>query len=126
MSVAYVDSSVLVALAVGEPTRPVLERRMREFSALLSSNLLEAELRSALSRERLTLDRALLADVEWVLPDRPLTPEFAAVLAVGHLRGADLWHVAAALFIADELGSLTFLTLDQRQRAVAETLGFAT
>ena len=126
MSVAYVDSSVLVALAVGEPTRPMLERRMEEFSTLLSSNLLEAELRSSLSRERRTLDRALLAGIEWVLPDRPLTPEFVAVLAAGYLRGADLWHVASALFIADEPGSLTFLTLDQRQQAVAEALGFAT
>ena len=126
MSVAYVDSSVLVALAVGEPTRPMLARRMGEFSTLLSSNLLEAELRSALSRERRTLDRALLAGIEWVLPDRPLTSEFEAVLAAGHLRGADLWHVATALLIAEDLGSLTFLTLDQRQRAVAEALGFAT
>lgn len=99
---------------------------MGEFSTLLSSNLLEAELRSALSRERLTLDRTLLSGVEWVLPDRPLTPEYVAVLAAGHLRGADLWHIAAAIFVADELGSLTFLTLDQRQRAVAEALGFET
>ncbi len=126
MSVAYVDSSVLVALAVGEPTRPRLERRLGEFSTLLSSNLLEAELRSALSRERRTLDRALFAGIEWVLPDRPLTSEFEAVLAAGYLRGADLWHVAAALFATHEPGSTAFLTLDRRQRAVAEALGFAT
>ena len=126
MSVAYVDSSVLVALAVGEPTRPMLERRMAEFSTLLSSNLLEAELRSSLSRERRTLDRALLAGIEWVLPDRPLTSEFEAVLAAGQLRGADLWHVATALLIAEELGSIAFLTLDRRQRTVAEALGFQT
>ena len=126
MSVAYVDSSVLVAVAFGEPTRPMLERRMAGFSTLVSSNLLEAEVRSALDREGRALNRRLLADVRWVLPDRPLTPEFEAVLAAGYLRGADLWHVATALFIVDEPGSLTFLTLDGRQREVAEALGFAT
>ena len=44
----------------------------------------------------------------------------------GYLRGADLWHVAAALFVAHEPGSIAFLTLDRRQRAVADTLGFPT
>ena len=103
-----------------------MARRLETFTTLLSSNVLEAELRAACHREELDFEPEFLADIEWVLPDRPLTPEFAAVLAAGYLRGADLWHVAAALFIADELGSPTFLTLDQRQRAVAEALGFAT
>lgn len=126
MSVAYVDSSALIAVAFNEPTRQAMARRLEAFSMLLSSNLLEAELRAACHRERQDFDPELVDQIEWVLPGRPLTAELAAVMGAGYLRGADLWHVACALVVAEELGSLTFLTLDQRQRAVAEALGFAT
>ena len=47
-----------------------------------------------------------------------------AVLASGYLRGADLWHVAAALYSFPDPRTATFLTLDNRQREVAEALGF--
>ena len=40
------------------------------------------------------------------------------------LRGADLWHVATALYIFDEPSEVTFLTLDRRQGEVAGALGF--
>ena len=50
MTVAYVDTSALVAIAFGEPGGAALGRRLGTFSVLLSSNLLEAELRAAYSR----------------------------------------------------------------------------
>ena len=40
------------------------------------------------------------------------------------IRGADLWHVASALYAAPRPESLSFATLDLRQGAVAEALGF--
>ncbi len=126
MSVAYVDSSALIAIAFNEPTGQAMARRLEAFSTLLSSNLLEAELRAACQREEQDFDPEVVAGIEWVLPRRPLTAELAAVLAAGHLRGADLWHVATALFVTHEPGSTAFLTLDRRQRAVAEALGFPT
>ena len=91
----------------------------------LASNLLEAELRSALAREGVE-DRAedLLSLVRWVLPNRPLSGEFDRVLSAGYLRGADLWHVATALFLVPDGRGFTFLTLDDRQRDVAGRLGF--
>ena len=62
--------------------------------------------------------------LRWILPERPLTSELTTVLAAGYLRGADLWHVATALYVAQELGDIAFVTLDTRQRVVAEALGF--
>jgi len=46
------------------------------------------------------------------------------VLPEGHVRGADCWHLAAALDLAEDPGAITFLTLDERQAAVARSLGF--
>jgi hypothetical protein len=61
----------------------------------------------------------------WLHPQRPLTAEFRRILAVGHLRGADLWHLACALWTAPDARELAFVTLDKRQRDVARKLGFA-
>jgi hypothetical protein len=59
-----------------------------------------------------------------VFPDRSLGPEFDAVLSAGYLRGADLWHVACALYVTRTPGDIWFITLDERQRVVAADLGF--
>ena len=45
-------------------------------------------------------------------------------LRIGYLRGADLWHIATALYMFDEPSDITFLTLDRRQGDVAAALGF--
>lgn len=124
MSVAYVDTSALVAIALAEPTGPAVTSQLGKFTTRLASNLLEAELRAALAREQLGFEPRLVADIRWVLPDRPLTHELATVLQAGYLRGADLWHVAAALYVARQLGQIAFVTLDERQRSVAAALGF--
>lgn len=126
VSVAYVDTSTLAALALDEAAAGNLSRRLVEYNRLLSSNLLEAELRSVFAREAWRFDERTLAGIDWIFPDRPLTQEFAAVLAKGYLRGADLWHVAAALYVSPQPGDIAFITLDQRQGAVAAALGFTT
>ena len=72
MSVAYVDTSTLVAIAFEEPGASQAGERLEGFSRLLSSNLLEAELRAAFARERLGFDAAVLSGIEWILPDRPV------------------------------------------------------
>lgn len=124
MKLAYVDTSCLVAVAFGERGGTALARRLRAFDALVSSNLLEAELRSAFLREAVEADSAFLEAVSWVVPDRPLTAEIATVLAAGYVRGADCWHLASALYLAEDPGAISFLTLDKRQRTVARALGF--
>ncbi|OGT99001.1 MAG: hypothetical protein A2085_02555 [Gemmatimonadetes bacterium GWC2_71_10] len=117
---------MVVALALGERGAARLSQRVRSFDQLLAANLLEAEVRAALAREGVPADAAVLDPVSWVLPDRPLTPEIERVLSAGQLRGADLWHVACALFATPEPADLPFLTLDERQRDVAAKLGFPT
>ena len=125
MRLAYVDTSFLLGIAFEEPGAARLTSRLRRFDRLFSSNLLEAEFRSALAREGISEggDDAL-RHFTWVYPNRPLTPEFERILNTGHVREADLWHLASALFIAPDSRELSFLTLDRRQRQVAVELGF--
>lgn len=126
MTFAYVDSSCLVAVAFDEPGARKLAARLRRFDRLFSSNLLEAELRSALVREGADGHiEGLLSWLTWVYPNRPLTPEYARITTAGYLRGADLWHLANALFLAPDPTDLSFLTLDGRQGEVARRLGFS-
>jgi hypothetical protein len=93
---------------------------------LFAAPLLEAEFRAALEREETGGGEPLLAALRWVIPDRPLSHELDQVFSAGCLRGADAWHLATALFLVEAPGDLPFLTLDQRQRSLAESLGFPT
>lgn len=122
---AFVDTSCLVAIALGERGSAAVAARLKQFGELFASNLLEAELRATLARERVAVDPDVLTWLDWVFPDRPLTQEISRVLAAGYLRGAEAWHVACALHMS-EPHEVTFVTLDRRQRAVARRLGFRT
>ncbi len=121
---AYVDSSAVVAVARDEPNAEAVSRRLANFRPLISSNLLEAEVSAVFAREGRELEPESFDNIEWVLPTRPLNPEIAAVLRAGYLRGADLWHVANALYAARTFPGLAFITLDRRQQSVASALGF--
>lgn len=123
MKAAYVDSSCVVAAAFAEPPGAAVVARMAEYDELLSSNLLAAELMASARREGVDLPAEWLAPFSWILPLRPLHAELQAVLGEGYLRGADLWHVACALYVARDPGELDFLTLDSRQARVAAGVG---
>jgi hypothetical protein len=97
MRVAYLDPSYLVAIAFGERGAAELQRKLDRFDELLSANLLGAELRAAFAREGVPHDPEQWSGLSWVLPDRFLSPEIGRALAAGYLKGADLWHIAAAL-----------------------------
>lgn len=109
----------------GERGARAVRTRLESCERLYSANLLEAELRAALRRERAAWNPELVAALGWVLPARRLTEEIDRVLAAGYLRGADLWHVACALHLRDALGELEFVTLDVGQREVAEAVGLS-
>ena len=112
-------------MAFAEPAAIKLDARLPGFKHLLAANLLEAEFRATLVREQATEPgERFLNGITWVHPNRPLTAEIQRVLATGYVRGADLWHLACALFIAPQTSQLTFLSLDKRQQAVAQQLGF--
>lgn len=124
MSRVYVDSSVVVAILLDEPGAGAMARKLASYEAV-SSILLEAEVRAALAREGVRVDDRVFDSLGWVLPQRPLAPEIARVLAAGYVRGADLFHVACALHVFGTLpGHL--LTLDSAQREIAGKLGFTT
>lgn len=129
MSRVYVDSSAWIAVLFAEPPGRGVAAALRHFDELYSSDLLIAETLAAASRERVVPESVLpsLGGVSLILPQRSLEPELRRALGEGHLRGADLWHVACALYLASgSEGELAFLSRDGAQRAVARRLGFPT
>jgi hypothetical protein len=124
MAIAFVDSSCVVALALAEPHARWVESQLARFDELWCANLLDAEFRSTCRRESLPPVLYAVQGMQRLMPARDLAPEIGRVLDAGYLGGADCWHLATALYLTPEPKSLTFLTLDARQRAVAKTLGF--
>jgi hypothetical protein len=125
MRLAYVDTSCLVAVAFDEPAADEMIHQLRDCDRLFASNLLEAELRSALRREGIEHGAAhLVSGLSWFYPNRSLRPEFVDVLKHGYVKGADLWHLACALFMKRRVEGLLFFTLDKRQQNIATRLGF--
>ena len=117
---------MLLAIAFEEPGWEAVAARFERFHSAFACDLVEAELRSALRREDKPFDSAMLRQLELIVPARSLRSEFTAVLAAGYVRGADCFHLAVALSLSPDPRELTFLTLDKRQREVAQALGFET
>jgi predicted nucleic acid-binding protein len=125
MKLAYVDTSCIISIVFDEPGSRRLARMLESRDRLFASNLLEAELRSALTREGVEAQgEGILSWISWIFPNRPLTKEFDRIASFGYLRGADLWHLATALFLSPNTDDLAFLTLDKRQAEIAARLGF--
>ena len=123
---AYVDTTALVPIANEEqPVAGVILQRLEGFQILLSANLIEAELRAMLEGDGRPFDRDLLFGIRWIMPNRPLADEMATVAGVANLPAARLWHLAVALFFAELVPGLVFITLDEQQEAAARDLGFA-
>lgn len=76
--------------------------------------------------ERLAIDAGVFDGIRWIYPHRPLTSEIERVLRSAYVRGADLWHLACALYVFDEpaVAAASFITLDAQQRHAAKHLGF--
>ena len=118
-----------MAIALEEPVHQKELAQLQSYERILSSAFLEVEFHAALKRSGVELEslaRDVLASLAWILPSRRLSAEIERVLQAGFLRGADLWHVSCALYVAREPEELVFLTLDQQQRTVARALGFRT
>lgn len=127
MPTVCIDASAIIAVEFNEDGRPQVLQRLTQFDQVVSSVLLEAEVRAKFARERVDFRSESLARIEWIHPVQRLDYEMEAVLNVGYLRGGDLLHVATAFhFFHSQPRLLTFLTLDTRQRAVAAALGFQT
>lgn len=82
---------------------------------------------SACKREGIKYKEAssLLNTVNIISPNTILEDEVERILEHGYLRGADLAHVATALWLSrNEPKNLYFLSFDNSQVKVARELGF--
>jgi hypothetical protein len=110
-----------------EPGSAETESLFREADQVFASELLEAETRSAGARKGLSTVEVddVLKGLKLVQPERSLTHELKTILSMGYpLKGADLWHLACALYFAGDPSTIPFLTLDKTQAQAAASLGF--
>ncbi|MCY3691112.1 MAG: hypothetical protein OXI54_09335 [Chloroflexota bacterium] len=126
LAAAYVDTTALTPLIAGEePVTTSIRRKLESFRYLLSANLLEAEMRVVFALEGREFDDAVLSSIRWIMPNRRLDAEMATVLRVAQLEPIRLWHLATALFFAELVPDLVFVTLDEQQETAARDLGLA-
>ena len=127
MKALFADTSAFLAVLFEEPGHAEVAGLFRETERVFASGLLEAETRGAAARKGLPteeVDKAL-SRLSFFQPDRPLSQELRSLVSAGvPLRGADLWHLACALYLAGNPSALPFLTLDQAQAQAAARLGF--
>ncbi|GAA3612419.1 type II toxin-antitoxin system VapC family toxin [Marihabitans asiaticum] len=121
MSVVYVDTSAMGALLVDQPESETLLTWLDETEAeLVSSDLLETELRRLAVREDLDHGDVtrLLDGLTHAALDRAVYRS-AGLLPMPYLRTLDALHLEAAL----RLGADAVLTYDRRLGEAAATLG---
>lgn len=119
--VVYVDTSALAALLKSEPESESLERWLDETSAtLVSSDLLETELRRVAARDGLSQTdvTALLDGVALAALDRAVFRN-AGFLPMELLRTLDALHLETAI----RLDADAILTYDRRLAQAAESAG---
>jgi predicted nucleic acid-binding protein len=129
MTVAYIDTSFFLAIVFDEPDASTLVRVRKNFNQVFAADLLVAEALAAAARGGIdpTAVLAGIRSISLFFPPRLLEPEIGHTLALGTLRGADVWHLAAALFVAGlAQAKIAFLSRDRSQRTIARRLGFAT
>ena len=125
--VAYVDTSAFVKLLVREPESTALRSALREWPRRASSSLLRVELVRVIRRAGLPAvvgrARQQLRALHLIrLGDDVL--DRAADLQPPGLRSLDAIHLASALTLADDLG--TIVTYDDRLVSAATFLGLST
>lgn len=121
----YVDTSVILSKLFGEPVKFDWEKLKNR--TIFSCSLIYYETISACARENLDLEDAnsLLNSIDIISPNSILRKETEKILSVGFLKGADLKHVATAVWLSKgEPKNLHFLSFDKQQSLVAKKLGF--
>ena len=126
MIAVYVDTSVIVGLLFKQGSFKKQKAVLDSAHEVLSANLLESELLAVCKRENISFDRSdpYLDRISLILPERSLRPEYTKTLSSGYCRGADLYHLACALYLDPGAKELIFLTADEKQRVLAKELGF--
>ena len=127
---AYVDPSALTPAIFGE--QPEETRiRLERFPILVSSTLLDAELRATFRHWSQSFSPSLASVIDrWVLPNHRLDEEMAAISEIASLPALPLWHLASAVYFQQRQSltsrqfRLAFITLDEQQETAARELGF--
>jgi uncharacterized protein with PIN domain len=134
--VRYAETSAVLAWLLDEPAARAVAELLREDQVVTSSLtliecgrvFLRASARGLLApddaarrRARLDIDQA-----EWAIePISPAVVERAqASFADDTIRSLDAIHLATAVVLASSVGTLDVLSLDDRVRTHASTLGF--
>ena len=130
LAIAYLDPTALIPIVFGEePVGATTQERLNLFPVLVSSNLLEAELRGRFEREGQLFDLDWLSGIEWVQPRGSLGSEMDRIQEFASLSPIRMWHLANAVYFADRLSltnrraDLAFITLNEQQETVARDLG---
>ena len=126
MKWAYVDSSLIIATLFQDGPARSIKKLWLSADRFVSSYLLEVEVLSAATRERFALElvEPELRKIGYVRT-HSLATESKVILGKGYLRGADLYHVATALWIQNKHTGLKFLSLDEKQLVVARKVGLS-
>jgi predicted nucleic acid-binding protein len=131
--VLYWDASAILSALIADAHTAPARTALDDGSHHLVSSLAAAETLAVLGRiEREDRASGVAAAREGFLRGRwrwtrivPETPVTASLAARHRLRGADLWHLAAALTLRERLPELRLLTFDLalRDASQAEGLG---
>jgi predicted nucleic acid-binding protein len=120
---AYLDTSAFVKLCWPEPESEALHRYLGDWPLRISAALLWTEAMRAAQRQseaRLERTRALLRLMPMLEVDRTLFRQ-AGLLGPSHMRSLDAIHIAAAMSLGPDLG--TMVTYDERMVAAATLFG---
>ena len=132
-AVLYWDSSAVLSALFKDTHSPEAIEWSQKPGIHLISSLVYAEVYAVLSRfkrERRLADILIDAAYEafetgpWrKLNIHPDVKSMKALASQGWLRGADLWHLSAALTLKSQLPELLMLTFDQKLRSAAQAEG---
>ena len=130
LAITYLDPTALIPIVFEEdPVGVTTQERLNHFPVLVSSNLLEAELRGRFEREGQLFDLDWLSGIEWVQPRGSLGSEMDRIQAFASLSPIRMWHLDNAVYFADRLSltnrraDLAFITLNEQQETAARDLG---
>jgi predicted nucleic acid-binding protein len=129
-AVIYWDASAVISALFKDANTKKAKISAEQEALHLLTTLAYAEVSAVISRMRRehTLTEVLSQSANEVLDRGPwrrisISPDWALIkdLAKKHpLRGADLWHLAAAVSLTHEFPEISLLTFDQKLMAAAE------
>lgn len=125
MSIYYLDSSVVAAVMLKEKSSAKWRKLLLKSELLYSSYLLEAEVFATATREKVPLSSAseFIERINLIIPKRSLREEYLQIFTKGYCRGADAQHLATALSLKIKNESPVFITLDIKQKKLAQKCG---